>query len=281
MSFSQEVREELIKHYDRQVHCQKAELAAILMFGGRGLRLDTESGKYIFTDPRSQSRNDFTVTRKTYNINGKIDLNVSISDLIRKPEDKRAFLRGAFLEAGTISDPEKDYHFEISSRDEGAAQTVREVLEFFEINARSFRRRDGHTIVYVKGHDEISLILNIISAHVAMMNFENVRIERELKGAVNRKLNCDTANIKKSVTASMKQIEDIELIRDTVGLDELEDSLRDICEVRLANPDATILEIGELLTPKVGKSGANHRFRKISKMADDIRAKQNKSREVV
>lgn len=279
MSFSQDVREELLKHYDRQVHCQKAELAAILLFGGRGVTFGSEDGKYIYTDPRTQVRNnDFTVNRKTYNINGRMDLSIDISQLLKKPEDKRAFLRGAFIEAGTVSDPEKEYHFEISAPDEAAADIVKGVMESFDIYPKSFKRRDDHIIVYVKGHEEISLILNIISAHVAMMNFENVRIERELKGAVNRRLNCDTANINKSVSASMKQIEDIELIRDTIGLDELDDGLKDICQVRLSNPDATISEIAEMLTPKVGKSGANHRFRKISKMAENIRLKQQKGR---
>ena len=273
MSFSQEVREELIRHYDRQIHCQKAELAAIMMFSGRGLEFDQESDKYIYTDPKAPARNDFTDSRKAYNIKGSLDLSADLSQLIRKPDDRRAFLRGAFIAAGTISDPEKDYHFEIAAPDEHGAEIISQLLGDLDINARRFRRRDGKYIVYVKEHDGISLILNALGAHVAMMNFENIRIERELKGAVNRRLNCDTANINKAVSASMKQIADIELIRDSIGFDRLDDGLRSICEVRLANPDATLSEIAELMTPAIGKSGANHRFRKISKMAEEIRMK--------
>jgi len=273
MSFSQEVREELIKHYDRQVHCQKAELAAIMMFGSRGLQYDRESDKYVYTDPRTPVRNDFTENRKTFNIKGEMDMSKGISALTGKPDDRRAFLRGAFIAAGTVSDPERDYHFEIAAPDEYCADILTGLLEDLDIRARRFRRRDGKTVVYVKEHDGVSLLLNAVGAHVAMMNFENIRIERELKGAVNRRLNCDTANINKAVSASMKQIADIELIRDTVGFDRLDDGLRAICEVRLANPDATLSEIAEMMVPAIGKSGANHRFRKLSKMADDIRAK--------
>ena len=271
MSFSQDVREELIKHYDKSVHCQKAELAAIMMFQSRGLALDAASGRYIYSDPRSTDRNGFTVSRKTFNINGVLDLNKDIGSFISKTDDKRAFLRGAFIASGTISDPEKEYHFEITAPDEGCADMIVNLLASFGITARVFRRRDINYVVYVKDREEISLILNIMNAHVAMMDYENVKIEKELNSAVNRRLNCDTANINKAVSASMKQIDDIELIRDTIGFDRLDDGLRNICEVRLANPDATIAEIGELLVPKVGKSGANHRFRKISQMAENMR----------
>jgi len=267
MSFSQDVREELINHYSKQVRCRKAELAAIFMYGSKGLSLDTERGIYIYTDPRSAD------SRKTFNINGRLDASESIDRIISKPDAKRAFLRGAFIASGTISDPRKDYHFEIACPDKGTAQLIIKTLQYFDIPVKTVKGNSDRVVVYFKDSENISLILNIMEANKAMMEFENIHIERELRGAVNRRVNCDTANINKAIAAGARQVADIELIRDTIGLDDLEDGLRDICTVRLDNPDASLSELAELLTPKVGKSGVNHRLRKISKMAEDIRAR--------
>lgn len=269
MSFSQDVREELINHYSRQVHCRKAELAAIFMLGSKGLALDTESGIYIYSDPRTAGSEP---ARKTFNINGRIDPGENIERIIAKPDDKRAFLRGAFIASGTISDPRKDYHFEIACPDEASAQLIARLLESFGITARMMKGNSDRRVVYFKDSENISLILNVMEANRAMMEFENIHIERELRGAVNRRVNCDTANINKAIAAGARQVADIELIRDTVGFDDLEDGLRAVCIARLDNPDASLSELAELMTPKVGKSGVNHRLRKISNMAEKIRS---------
>ena len=267
MSFSQDVREELINHYSRQVHCRKAELAAIFMFGSKGLTLDPDSGIYVYTDPRAAD------ARKTININGRLDPGEDIGRITAKPDDKRAFLRGAFIASGAISDPWKDYHFEIACPDKASAELIIKLLEYFNISARTVKGNSDRRVVYFKDSENISLILNVMEANRAMMEFENIHIERELRGAVNRRVNCDTANINKAIAAGARQVADIELIRDTIGLDNLEDGLRDICILRLDNPDASLSELAELLTPKVGKSGVNHRMRRISKMAEEIRAR--------
>ena len=274
MSFSRQVREELIKHYSKQIHCQKAELAAILMFNSKGLALDAENGKYIYLDPRSVDRNGFTENRKTFNINGVMDLGSDLKSLVRKTSDKRAFIRGAFIAGGTMSDPNSDYHFEIAAPDEWSAAFLVQIMEDFGVRARTVTNHGERHVVYVKDSEGISLLLNIMEANKAMMEFENIHIERELRGNVNRQLNCDTANINKAVSAGAKQIADIELIRDTMGLDDLEEGLRSICIARLNNPDASLTELGEMMVPKVGKSGANHRMRKIGQMAEEIRKRQ-------
>ena len=114
-------------------------------------------------------------------------------------------------------------------------------------------------------------VLNIMEAHVALMKFENIRILKEMRNTVNRKVNCETANINKTVSAAVKQVEDIKYIRDTVGLENLSAALMDAAQIRLAYPEATLKELGDLLIPPVGKSGVNHRLRKLSSIADKLR----------
>ena len=268
MSFSQDVREELMKHYSRQVHCRKAELAALIMFAGRDLTLDGGNGKYIYNDPRGED------SHKVIDIGGVLDPGTDLVKLISRTDDKRAFLRGAFISSGTISDPRKDYHFEIACPDESAALLVTSLFEIFDIKAKVTAGHSQRHVVYFKGNENISLALNVMEATQSMMEFENIHIERELRGAVNRRVNCDTANINKSIAAGARQIEDIELIMSWPGFDELEPGLREICSLRIDNPDATLAELADMAEPKISKSGVNHRLRKISKMAEEIRSRQ-------
>lgn len=129
-------------------------------------------------------------------------------------------------------------------------------------------------MVYLKEGGQIVDILNIMEAHVALMELENIRILKDMRNTVNRKVNCETANINKTVSAAVKQIEDIRFLQATTGLEKLPDGLKDMALTRLEYPDATLKELGELLTPPVGKSGVNHRLRKLGEMADAVRAKQ-------
>ena len=126
-------------------------------------------------------------------------------------------------------------------------------------------------MVYIKDGAGIVDILNVMEAHVSLMNLENVRILKEMRNSVNRKVNCETANLNKTVAAAVKQIEDIEYIRDTIGLEAMPEPLRQLAEVRLENPDVSLKELGTLLDTPVGKSGVNHRLRKISEMADNLK----------
>ncbi len=186
---------------------------------------------------------------------------------------KRAFIRGAFLVSGSISDPEKSYHYEIVCSARGKAEQLQKIMNSFEIDAKVILRKRSY-VVYVKEGAQISDLLNIMEAHVALMKFENIRILKDMRNAVNRKVNCETANINKTVSAAVKQVEDIHYIRDTIGLENLSEALYDVALTRLSYPEATLKELGDLLTPPVGKSGVNHRLRKLGEIADKLR--QNK-----
>lgn len=184
---------------------------------------------------------------------------------------QRAFLRGAFLSAGSMSDPEKGYHLEIVCSNERQAEQICELLSGFEIEGRIVQRKK-YFVVYVKEGSGISDFLNVTEAHVALMEFENSRVVRDVRNTVNRRVNCETANIAKTVTAAARQTEDILFLQEKYGFENLPESLRQMAEVRLEHPDAPLKELGAYLDPPVGKSGVNHRLRKLCELADSMRS---------
>ena len=183
---------------------------------------------------------------------------------------KRAYLRGAFLSIGSMSDPEKSYHMEFVCAYEKGAKELKQLIQGFKVEAKIVSRKKYY-VVYLKEGTGIVDLLNIMEAHVSLMDFENHRIMKEMRNSINRKVNCETANITKTVNASSRQIEDILLIREHYGFQNLTDSLRETAELRLEYPDATLKELGQILTPPMGKSGMNHRLRKLSEIADNLR----------
>lgn len=191
--------------------------------------------------------------------------------VVQKSCCKRAFIRGVFLASGSMSDPEKSYHFEIVCADRLKAEQIQHIMNSFDMDAKIVQRKKAF-IVYLKEGSQIADILNIMEAHIALMKLENVRIVKEVRNTVNRKVNCETANINKTVSAAVKQIEDIIFIRERTGLDKLQEGLREAALVRLEFPDASLKELGEAMSPPVGKSGVNHRLRKLSEIADILRA---------
>ena len=203
---------------------------------------------------------------------GEIEENLSLAQnvVIQKNCCKRAFIRGAFLAAGSISDPEKFYHFEIACVAEAKAVQLQELILSFGLDARIIQRKKYY-VVYIKEGSQIVDILNVMEAPVSLMELENIRIVKEMRGSVNRQVNCETANINKTVSAAVKQMEDITYIRDAIGFSGLPENLQEIAELRLARPEATLKELGEALDPPVGKSGVNHRLRKLGAIADKLR----------
>ena len=287
MSFSSDVKDELIKHISPARHCQIAELAAMMHFCGQYGR-DAE-GNYTIgfqTENESVVTKGFTLLKKTFNIDAdglineeqmlgflsKIgDLQEPVNGLLIKNSCcQRAFLRGAFLSVGSMSDPQKGYHLEFVCTEKDKAEQLRSVMQGFELDAKIVLRKKYY-VVYLKEGSCIVDLLNICEAYKALMDFENLRILKEMRNSVNRRVNCETANITKTVNAAARQIEDIKYIRDHYGLQNLPESLREIAEVRLENPDAPLKELGNYLSSPVGKSGVNHRLRKISELADRIR----------
>ena len=293
MSFSGEVKEELSRQYTSSVHCVYAELAAIVMFGDRRR---TKSDKTDFLPEKGEIRvflsaeNDF-VRQKAFtlckkNITIKIDVEEGaltfpvefvreylIPDLngsLKRQCCRRAFLRGAYLCIGSMSNPGKSYHLEFDCVRKERAHLLQELIASFDIPAKIALRKKYY-VVYVKEGSAICDILNIMGAHVSLMDFENHRIVKEVRNSVNRKVNCETANIRKTVNAAAGQVRDIMLIEETWGLGKLPEHLQEIARLRLENQEATLQELGELLTPPVGKSGVNHRLRKLSLIAESIR----------
>lgn len=198
------------------------------------------------------------------------ELSVIRNPIIQRLCCKRAFLRGAFLSSGSMSAPEKGYHLEIVCGSEEKAKQIQELLRFFRMEAKMVVRKKSY-VVYMKEGTQIADFLGVIEAYSQMEEFEKVRQVKEMRNTVNRKVNCETANINKTVSAAVKQIEDIKYIQDQRGLDKLPDALRDIAIVRMEHPEASLKELGTLLHPAVGKSGVNHRLRKLSEIAEGMR----------
>ena len=314
MSFSSEVKEELSRHLPTARHCQIAETAAILSLCGQisekdgTIRIQTENAyvarKYFTLLKKTYNINTDISIRHSSSLNknrsyvlsvnddetarkilmtcrlmkpfGVIEEDFSISDslIIQRECCKRAFIRGAFLAAGSVSDPVKTYHFEIVCLSEAKAKQLQMIMETFNINARVIKRRK-YFVVYVKDSSQVVDLLNIMGAYNALMDMENVRIVKDMRNNVNRKVNCETANINKTVSAAVKQIEDIRFIQMSSAFDELPESLQEMAELRVRYPEATLAELGQLLDTPVGKSGVNHRLKKISLFADELRERHH------
>ncbi len=197
-----------------------------------------------------------------------INRNIS-GEIIAKKCCRRAYLRGAFLARGSISNPDNSYHLELGAEYEEQAREIVTLLKTFEIPGKMIPRKNGF-LVYLKDGQQIMEFLNVIGAHQAMFYYENVRILKEMRNNINRLVNCDTANVNKTVIAAMNQLEAINIISMNVGLQNLPGSLRQVAELRVQYPEATIKELGEMFTPPLSKSGVNHRLRKLEKMAREI-----------
>lgn len=265
----------------------------------------------IHTDNGLVAKKYFTLLQKTFNIEidalirrNSVKQNVSYYVIVRKHEDairilqatkliddqgeifeelsvmrntvvqqtccKRAFIRGAFLATGSISDPKKSYHLEIVCATHEKAEQLQNIINSFGMDAKTVIRKKNY-VVYLKEGEQIVDMLNIMGAHVALMELENVRILKEMRNSVNRKVNCETANINKTVSAAVRQVEDITYIMNTVGLEGLPEGLKEIALARLSDQEATLQELGRMLNPPVGKSGVNHRLRKLSDIAERLR----------
>lgn len=206
--------------------------------------------------------------------NGNIEENMSIKDniVIMKNCCKRAFVRGAFLSTGSIIDPNNSYHFEIVCNCEAKAEQLIKILEIFNIEGKIVARK-GYFVVYIKEGESIVDVLNVMEAHVALMNFENVRILKDMSNYYNRQVNCETANIKRTVTTACRQIDAIHYIEETVGIDYLPENLQEIARVRINYPDMPLKDLGGKLSKTIGKSGVNHRLRKICEIAEELKGR--------
>jgi hypothetical protein len=188
---------------------------------------------------------------------------------------KRAFIKGVFMTSGSISNPEKGYHMEIVCDNDDRALFIEKIMRELGIDARIVERKK-YSVVYIKDGTMIVDMLNIMGAYISLMNMENIRILKDISNNVNRRVNCEAANLNKTVSAAVKQIQDINYIINEKGISYLPENLRRLAEIRLDEPDATLKELGEMMNPPIGKSGVNHRLRKISDIAEGLRQKSYK-----
>jgi len=197
-------------------------------------------------------------------------------DLFTRPCCKRAYLRGAFLAAGSVNNPDSaSYHLEIVSTYFDHSEALCQLMNEFHLHAKMIERKKGF-VVYIKEGDKIGEFLNIIGAHPSLLRFENVRIMKDMRNSVNRLVNCETANLNKTIQAAMRQIENIHLIERMIGLDQLPERLREVAETRLKYPEVNLAELGQLLpSGKVSKSAINHRLRKLEEIAGQLRKVQS------
>lgn len=191
-------------------------------------------------------------------------------EIIKKNCCKKAYLRGIYLGGGSLSAPERSYHLELITHNEVFANDlINFINDNYDLGTKVTTRKKNY-IVYLKESEKIVDFLNIIGAHQTLLEYENIRIVKQMRNNVNRVVNCETANLTKTADAAYEHIQAINSIEKSVGLDYLDDKLREIAEVRVENPEATLKELGEMIVPPIGKSGVNHRLKKIMELADQI-----------
>jgi len=315
MSFSATTKDELARLEINNQCCELAELAALIrMDGTLQISANQQYSLNVITENASVARRTYNLAKKQLQVpvhivvrrklrlkknnsylvkiypqgigelqklglvsaDGEIQAGID-KKLIKKRCDQKAYLRGAFLAGGSISNPEGNYHLEIITGDEILASDLSRLLNKFQLNAKVSMRKNFH-VVYLKESDHIFEFLALIGAHQAVLEFENIRILKEMRNQVNRIVNCETANLNKTVDAAVRQLENIRLIERTIGLNALPENLQEIARLRLEYPDYSLKELGDHLQPKVGKSGVNHRLRKIDEIAERILANTKEKR---
>lgn len=307
MSFSSELKEELASVYDSARHCRVASLAALVCFLGTVSRDDEQMTllvsseneaamlhfaqlmKLLFdehcvvrTDKSQRNLKSYSVfvssktcpdvfgTLKLINTDdGKMP---NIERLTQKNCCARAFLRGAFISSGSVSNPDKFYHFEIPCKSSYTAEGTEAAMHSLGLSARTTLRQNNY-VVYLKEIEQIADAIGLMGARKAYLELENHKIVREMRGNVNRRVNCETANINKTAMAAARQIEDIIYIKEHMSLSSLPNGLDEIAQIRLKYPEATLSELGSYLEPPIGKSGVNHRLRKLSSIAGAMRSR--------
>jgi len=311
VSFSTLVKDELCRIELHDTCCMKSEILGVILTGNLFSHEKNSRNLKMVTENAAFARRVYSTIRKVYGISPEVSIrrssklkkHISYSIILasmqiinkmlydfeisafnevdfapknttlKKVCCRKSFLRAAFLSGGSISDPEKTYHLEIATRNEMCTEIIKELLKDYGINVKIIIRK-GSYVAYIKEGENIVDFLNIIGAHAALMELENVRILKEMRNGVNRIVNCETANLGKTVNASVRQVDNIRLIKSTIGISNLPENLIDIANLRLEYAELSLKELGETLNPRLGKSGVNHRLRKLDEIANEIREKR-------
>ena len=297
MSFSSDIKQELNKT-NSLVNKEnvKFELIGYLIsvnitvINSRNVKFSTESDYNINRFSKLLSNleinHDIDVNGKTFNIvtkafdinklefleiqSNKVLLKDEINHIgidVKAEEKERALIRGAFLGAGSINNPENSYHLEIVVSNENNLQILQKILEQLDVHTKELITKNRYSI-YIKEGEEISKFLALIGANKAVMQFEDIRIQKEMRGKVNRIVNCETANLNKTINAAIEQIAAIKKLQKEGKFSKLDDNLKEIAILRVENPDMSLVELGKLLKEPVGKSGVNYRLKKIVEIAN-------------
>lgn len=192
------------------------------------------------------------------------------SNMKQDEQIARLCIREAFIKSGSMNDPNKKYHLQIMFKIKKKAEEMQEILLNFNIHAKIIKKEKEY-MLYIKEGEEISEFLALIGANKSVIKFEEVRVLKETRNDINRLVNCETANLNKTINTAVKQIEDIKLIKKKNKFNSLPEGLKEIAELRIENPDISLAELGKLLKEPIGKSGVNHRLKKISQIAEELR----------
>jgi DNA-binding protein WhiA len=307
MSFAAQTKKELTL-IESDACCENTELSALIRMNGAVQVSSQRVVLDISTENAAIARRIYSLIKKTFNIHTellvrkKMRLKKNNVYIVRIPNQvqevlsalhivsegfqfatridksmiknnccKRAYLRGAFLAGGSVNNPEgSSYHLEIASMYEEHCQSLVQLANRFNLNARCIERKKGF-VFYIKEGEKIIEFLSLIGAHQALLRFEDVRIMKDMRNSVNRIVNCETANLNKTIGAAVRQLDNIRLIQREIGLENLPEKLRVVAEIRLQHPDVNLQEVGDLLNGAVSKSGVNHRLRKIDELANKLR----------
>ena len=290
MSFSSDIKQELNKTSSLvNKELVKYELIGYLI----SRNIDVISNNKIkFSTESDYNINRFSKLLSNLNINHQIDIvgknfvitaKIEILDKIEikqntiylkdvtgeNQENLKSIIRGVFLGAGSINNPERKYHLEIVLSNIENMEEIVEILNIFEIKVKTLESKNKYSI-YIKESEEISKFLALIGASKAVLKFENIRIQKEMRGKVNRLVNCETANLNKTINASIEQIEAIEKIQKAGKFNKLDDNLKEIAILRLENPDMSLIDLGKKLKTPIGKSGVNYKLKKIMEIAKSL-----------
>jgi DNA-binding protein WhiA len=302
MSFSTDVKNELARVELTKKCCAKAELLGVLKMSGAIVLRGMNMGIHFSTENAALARRVLQMLKTNYPVQTEVVItrsrrlkknnryqvqvlpSVAVADALRElqilpsEEEKdnllassccrRSFLRGAFMAGGSLSRPYSDYHLEIVTENRSFAELILKEMHSFSLPAKLTDRKDDY-IVYLKDGNSIIDFLSVIGAHHSLLEFENVRIVKEMRNNVNRVVNCETANLNKVIRAAVLQVECIRYLQGTPVYGRLPEVLRETADLRLAHPDASLSELVELSGGRVGKSGLNHRLKKLQKLAED------------
>ncbi len=292
MSFSSEIKEELSKMNNlNNREAVKSEFIGYILTSNVLLT----KGKIKYSTENKYNINRFSKLLKNLNVNHKINIqgnvfsiefrnNLNFDELdiknnsvilnidkinIKNENVAKAIVRGTFLGSGSVNNPNSKYHLEVLFNNKDNGEFIKQILDMYSIKTKQMTRKNGYSL-YLKDGEEISKFLAFIGSNNSVLKYEEIRVVKETRNNVNRLVNCETANLNKTINAALEQIDAINLIKKKGKFNKLDESLKEIAELRLKNPELSLIELGKILNEPVGKSGVNYRLKKIVQIANDL-----------